>query len=383
MPILSYTLLTDPAPLAASGPGPSPSTATVYLVATNDEDTDVNWSFIDVEVPLGDSADDLTPNTTQIIAAGLCKGVTPPQATPVSVQRTTNSTFRCVPGAGGGILRPSEHLVLTLENITVAKEAGLAVLTVTEKVGIPRLFNPRERNAVVALVKTARAPRDFHPDRDIVEAGTKIKLSWEGSADFTYEIVFPGGRKPGPSGPPTGSQGRYTVSLEAADAPKRDTTYTLLATSTRTKQQHVLTTTVQVRDPIVDKLTTTTFEMRDLTIDKLTVTTSINADTVTAVKATITDGISTRWVQGRSTDDGWISFPKGGLNVYRDGTQTWGIVSADKADLNGVNAKWVQGRGDRDGWISFSYYGVNVMRHEEGGTGSTWGGVGVKWVAQH
>ncbi|SFK56865.1 hypothetical protein SAMN05216275_128110, partial [Streptosporangium canum] len=87
------------------------------------------------------------------------------------------------------------------------------------------------------------------------------------------------------------------------------------------------------------------------------------------------------WVQGRSTDDGWISFPKDGLNVYRDGSRSWGNVAAEKADLNGVSTKWVQGKDDRDGWIDFSYYGVNVFRHDEGT--KRWGVIGVNRIDHH
>ncbi|WP_160826811.1 hypothetical protein [Actinomadura sp. J1-007] len=52
------------------------------------------------------------------------------------------------------------------------------------------------------------------------------------------------------------------------------------------------------------------------------------------------------WVQGRSTSDGWISFPQGGINVYRDGAQQWGTVAADKADINGVDLQHLNVAGE-------------------------------------
>ncbi|WP_433189779.1 hypothetical protein [Actinoallomurus sp. CA-150999] len=527
MTVLTYTVVTDPASLEASGTSPSPSTATVYLVVTyTGQQRDATWYSIDVVVPLGDGTDDLTPHTTQINAKGWHKDRTQPQASPVTVQQPDPKTFRLI-AAGGGTLKPGDHMVLTLKNVTVAKAAGLAALTVTESAKTQGL-TAKNRYTAVALAKTARAPRDFRLDHDIIDAGTTTELSWEGSADFTYEILFPGGRKPVTSS--AGPQGRYTVSLKGADAPKRDTAYTLLATSTRTNQQHLLATTVQVRGPIVDELTATTsiktgsltadkatfdgvntnwvqgkntddgwisfpksglnvyqngtrtwgtvaadnadlnsvtakkvqgagdltvdkltattsiktgsltadkatFDgvntnwvqgkntddgwisfpksglnvyqngtrtwgtvaadnadlnsvtakkvqgAGDLTVDKLTATTSIKTGSLTADKATF-DGVNTNWVQGKNTDDGWISFPKSGLNVYQNGTRTWGTVAADNADLNSVTAKKVQGRGDRNGWISFAGYGINVQQQGDDGTGA-WGGVGVKWIAQH
>ncbi|MGW0595423.1 hypothetical protein, partial [Streptosporangium sp. NPDC002607] len=75
-------------------------------------------------------------------------------------------------------------------------------------------------------------------------------------------------------------------------------------------------------------------------------------------------------VQGRSTDDGKITFPKDGLDV-RQGSGAWGTVHADKADLNGINTEWVQGRSADDGWISFPKEGVNVRK----GAGQAWGTV--------
>ncbi|MFB8167226.1 hypothetical protein ACFC60_04635, partial [Kitasatospora purpeofusca] len=46
------------------------------------------------------------------------------------------------------------------------------------------------------------------------------------------------------------------------------------------------------------------------------------------------DGINTKWVQGRSTSDGWIEFPAEGLRVLRDGGHDLGTVTAGKAELN-------------------------------------------------
>jgi hypothetical protein len=74
------------------------------------------------------------------------------------------------------------------------------------------------------------------------------------------------------------------------------------------------------------------------------------------------NGVNTAWVQGRSADDGRISFTEEGLNVRRAGGQDWGTVFADKADLNGVNTSWVQGRSTEAGWIGFYSEGLQVYR---------------------
>ncbi|GAA3416129.1 hypothetical protein GCM10018952_43230 [Streptosporangium vulgare] len=55
--------------------------------------------------------------------------------------------------------------------------------------------------------------------------------------------------------------------------------------------------------------------------------------------------MNTRWVQGRSTEDGWISFPRFGIQVSRGGTDsakdgvvyTENIYANDRDDSSFVN----------------------------------------------
>ncbi|WP_182881041.1 hypothetical protein [Microbispora sp. H10949] len=404
MTLLTYTLLTDPAPLEASVPGtPAASTGTVHLLVTNTGEQAVFWRTITVQVPVGDGAVHLTPDLGKVGSEGEYFPRSGPSQR-LAVQTQGTDAVRVTDQAGGRPnFEPGGHMVLTLKDVPVAQAVGLAVFRVTENAGRTRTGQAADRHAVVALVKTAPAPRDLRPESEIVDAGTPVTLSWEGSADFAYEIRFPGGHEPVPPGPPTGPQGRYAVRLNAT--PKRETTYTLVAVSNSTRRQHTLTTAVQVRNPVMDDLRVTnvwatnvwttsvggpnsgdgaiTFPQGGVNVMRASGTGE--SGTVTADKADL-NGVNTRWVQGRSSNDGWISFPQGGVNVYRDGTQTWGTVAADTADLNGVNAKWLQGRGERDGWIDFSYYGINVFRRDDAGAGrrlKQWGGVGVKWIAHH
>ncbi|MEV4246722.1 hypothetical protein AB0J63_25285 [Streptosporangium canum] len=439
MAMLTYTLLTDPAPLEASAAGRPPSTGTVYLVVTNTGQQAAFWSTVTVQVPVGNGAGDLTPNFGKIKPKGEY-GTWSGTLSSVSVQPGPqgSNAFQVTAPGGRASFAPGDHMVLTLEEVTVAPAAGLAVLKVTENAGRTRTGRLSSSVAAVSLVKTAAKeippPRDFRPDKVMLDETDTLTLSWEGSDDFSYEILFPGGQRP------IASNAR-SWSPAAADAPKRATTYILVATSRSTPQRkHYLTTTVQVRSPVLETLTATTGidapwvqGATDATKGRVTFTgtgveisnNSGGQSTVTADKANLTgvntewvqgrstddgwisfpkegvnvrrgsghdwgsvfadkadlNGVNTGWVQGRSTDDGWISFPKDGLNVYRDGSRSWGNVAAEKADLNGVSTKWVQGKDDRDGWIDFSYYGVNVFRHDEGT--KRWGVVGVNRIDHH
>ncbi|MEV0624049.1 hypothetical protein AB0I81_62800 [Nonomuraea sp. NPDC050404] len=363
--LLAYTLMTDPTPLEASATGRSPSTGTVYLVVTNTAQQAAFWHSILVQVPIGDGPGHLTPDFQKIKPTGVY-GARSGAQSPVDVRPQGSDAFQATARGGGRIrLDPGDHIVLTLENVTVAAAAGVAVLRVTENSSSTQSGRLTNRYAAVPLVKTAPkeipAPRDFRPDDALVNAGSNIVLRWDGSDDFDYKILFPGGEA-------TVARGVRSWSPAAADAPKRATTYTLVATSRTTpKQEHFHTTTVEVRDPILDTLTVTSGintpwvqGAANATGGRITFTDS----GVTADKAEF-NGVRTGWVQGRNSDDGWISFPKEGLNVRRGSGQDWGTVFADKADLNGVNTRWVQGRTADDGWISFPTSGLQVSR---GGT---------------
>ncbi|WP_214413867.1 hypothetical protein [Sphaerisporangium fuscum] len=371
MSALTYTVLTDPTSLEASVDGRTPSTGTVYLMVTNTGE-EVAWLKIEVRVPVGDRAGHLTREISTIKLKGEYTDTLgtqtdfriEPDIQPVNIQQQGTNVFEVTPQSGRiAAFEPGDYMLLTLENVTVAPTAGVAVLIVREILKTDTGWETKY--AAVPLVKaTAKeipAPRDFRPDKAILDTGEDLTLSWDGSPDFTYEIVFPGGRSPVSGGawsPPT---------------PQRATTYILVATDPITQKQHFLTTTVQVRRPVLESLTATVgidTPWVQGTAHKGRVTfTDTGAEifdntggqgTVTADKALL-NGVNTGWVQGRSADDGKITFPKDGIDV-RQGSGAWGNVHADKADVNGVNTKWVQGRHSDDGWISFPKEGLNVYR---------------------
>ncbi|MFI6603288.1 hypothetical protein ACIBHX_44235 [Nonomuraea sp. NPDC050536] len=372
MTMLAYTVLTDPAPLEASADGRSPSMGTVYLVVTNTRKA-VDWSTIEVKVPVGKGAGDLTQNIGTITAKGEytdTQSGTQPVTQSVKVRRQGN-VFQATPQTGRRArFEPGDYMVLTLENVTVAPTAGLAVLTVTETIRANTGWQIND--AAVPLVKTAPkeipAPRDFRPDKAMLDDGDKLTLSWEGSADFEYKILYPGAPQPVPV---TGRTWSPTV------APKRATTYILIATSgTTPKQEHFLTTTVQVRNPILESLTATTGidtpwvqGTANATKGRVTFTgtgveitgNSGGQGTVTADKADL-NGVNTTWVQGRNADDGWISFPQDGLRVHQNGRDESGNVSAHGGHIDVVHAQRIHGQDPSDGWISFWQHGLRVHR---------------------
>ncbi|MGW4469774.1 hypothetical protein ACWENQ_08895 [Nonomuraea sp. NPDC004354] len=336
--MLTYTVLTDPAPLAASEAGrQSKSTGTVYLLVTNTGQT--AYSKITLTVPVGTGAGDLTLAQDFATITHKAEYTDIKSGSPRSVTvQTQGSAFQVTDKGGKAInFGPGDYMVLTLENITVAPTPGLAVLTVTENASRSKGGSPRNSYTAVALVKTAPqeipAPHGFLADNAVVDAGTKVTLNWEGSDDFTYEILFPGGRKPVPKVKHAGSHGPYSLVLDAADAPKRDTTYTLVAEFGT--QRHISTTTVQVRNPILEALT------------------AVN-------------GVTTPWVQGSTKGDGTFTFSKGAMHVWREfGSNDSGALYAGEATVSGVATEYVKGLKSGDGDITFLPGGVKVWRRRE------------------
>ncbi|MDH2426923.1 hypothetical protein [Sphaerisporangium sp. TRM90804] len=378
MSALTYTVLTDPTSLEASVDGRTPSTGTIYLMVTNTGE-EVAWLRIEVRVPVGDGAGRLTREISSINLKGEYTDTlgtqtdfgVEPDTRPVNIQQQGANVLEITPESGRiDTFESGDYMLLTLENVTVAPTAGVPVLMVREILKTDTGWETKY--AAVPLVKaTAKEippPRDFRPDKAMLDTGENLTLSWDGSPDLTYEIVFPGGRSSVSGGtwsPPT---------------PQRATTYILVATDPITAKQHFLTTTVQVRHPVLESLTATegidtpwvegTAHKGRVTFTDTGVEIFDNTGgqgTVTADKA-LFNGVNTGWVQGRSPGDGKIAFPEDGIDV-RQGSGGWGTVHADKADVNGVNTKWVQGRHDDDGWISFPKEGLNVYRagtHEWG-----------------
>ncbi|MEV5573286.1 hypothetical protein AB0L06_24850 [Spirillospora sp. NPDC052269] len=354
----------------------------MHLVVTN-TDRQVDWVTIEVTVPVGNGDGDLTPDIGTITPKGTyththvnAQLLTPPATVPVTFQRVQGAnTFQATPPAAAKTFHPGDYMVLTLEDINVAAASGLAVLMVREtrstQLGYEVHF------AAVPLMKAAPteipAPRDFHPDKAMLDVGDPLTLSWEGSDDVDYKIMFPGGES-------AVQRGRRTWSPAADAIPRRATSYTLVATSRTTPRvEHFLTTTVQVRHPVLETLTATNgvdtpwvqgtakATKGRVTFTDAGVEISDGAGKPGTLKAHKADlhGINTEWVQGRNADDGWISFPKDGLNIRKGTGKTWGSVFADKADLNGVNTAWVQGRSADDGWITFPVEGLKVHRKDD------------------
>ncbi|MFJ8335561.1 hypothetical protein [Streptomyces sp. NPDC094437] len=397
MASLSYEILTDPAPLQVSGAGPDEqSVGTVYLVISNPTTTLVPWYSIEVRVPWGDEAGDLTLDPRDIDARvekdyDLKYGDTPRSRWDEMAGVLTLSAPL------GGRFSAGDSMVVVLDNFPVSDKEGLVLLSVEETSG--RDEDMRDHPLTLSLLKQApKVPRNFRPDPALVDTGANVVLRWDGPATLTYEIQHPDGTRELVA-PGTGPGWEWSPSPD--DAPQRDATYTLIATSNGGRQPgYFLTTSVALRRPEFESVTATDglyTPWVEGTTDRGRVVLSARgaeirdasgAPGVVAAAEAEVDGVRTTWIRGRSSDAGWVEFPATGVNVFQGpGDRRLGTVTADRADLNGVHTTWVRGVGGDAGWIEFPASGMNVFQ----GTGDRqWGtvaadeadlnGVHTKWV---
>lgn len=425
MASLHYEILTEPAPLQVSDAGEEHQ-GTVYIVVSNPTMDEVIWYSIEVRVPCGQADGDLTADPKTITARVERNTATKPGEEPV-VAWDDSTGVLTVTARPNALFQEAGSMALVLDGFPVSSAAGLVLLHVTERAanGARVQKNP----VTLSLLKQLpTVPRNFRPRESLVAAGQDVVLQWDGPDTLTYWIQGPDG-SPEMVTPKQGTGG-WQWSPAAGREPKRDATYTLMATSPGRQQPgYFLTTTVHLRSPEFESVTatggvrspwvegttdkgritftTTGAQIRDAAealgtlsaarADTETVTATWvrgresdagwirfpsdgirvgrgggeDLGTVTADKVSV-NGINTQWVGDRDSGKGWVEFPRSGVNVRKDGNQDWGTVAADTADLNGINTKWVQGRTAADGWIEFPPSGVNVFQ----GAGSRqWGTV--------
>ncbi|MFD9909256.1 hypothetical protein [Streptomyces sp. NPDC059063] len=384
--LLHYEIVTDPTSLQASLPG-EPSTGTVYIIVSNTHKSIVEWEYIDVEVPWGPDASDLTDSPAAVVTS-IERTVTTPRDEALefkwdnNVQRYraqfdwSQSPIRAYPE-----LLYHGALILKLENIPVTEGAGLVLLKIHDRARGgdtgPHAFGIGHCTTTLGLTKqTPRIPRNFRAEKSRIDgdAGQAVVFLWDGPTDLDYSILDQTGAPVHNEAAAPGPSAHQQFRRQPGFAPKRGTTYTLVAKppGVTNHQGYFLTATVHATIPEFESGTRTRWIEGTVdkgrvvfTADGVDVQDQNHSDlgTLRAKRADV-DAVITRLVQGRTDDAGWINFPDTGVNVYHGPTSTPGVITAERADVQGVNTTWAGRRAAGQGWIDFSDDGATVYKDD-------------------
>ncbi|MGW0312607.1 discoidin domain-containing protein [Streptomyces flavidovirens] len=185
-PHLSYTVTTTPSPLKASPENSQVPEETGELVISVARQggipADVEW--IKVKVPAGTMAPDLATDLAKISPRISLTGWT------VRLDAAAKE-FVFEPAASHAPIGPDSGFTLQLSDIPMSRKVGTAPVTVTERSRTGS--NAFENRATV--FNLGKFPADFYLrnflcEPSIIPNGGDVHLTWERSANATYELLY-------------------------------------------------------------------------------------------------------------------------------------------------------------------------------------------------
>ncbi|GAA1391279.1 hypothetical protein GCM10009639_20980 [Kitasatospora putterlickiae] len=187
-PLLSYTPTTTPSPLKASPENPQApeELGEIVIAVARQSGTQADVEWIRVKVPAGTMAPDLATDLNKISPRISLTGWT---------ARLDESAkeFVFTPTGSHAPIGPGTGFTVQLSDIPISRKVGTAPVTVTERsrAGSSAF---QDRSTVFNLGKF---PADFYLrnlqcEPSIIPNGGDVKLTWERSANATYELLYPG-----------------------------------------------------------------------------------------------------------------------------------------------------------------------------------------------
>ncbi|KIF00638.1 hypothetical protein PL81_40055, partial [Streptomyces sp. RSD-27] len=279
MASLNYEILTDPAPLQVPQAGEE-SRGTVHIVVSNPHFNDVIWHSVEIRVPVGEGDGDLTVDPKTIGVRVEQNTATRPGEDP-SVVWDEGAGILTVTARPHTYFQEAGSMALVLDGFPVSARPGLVLLHVTERAASGVLV--QKYPVTLSLLKQeSRVPRNFRPEESLLAAGQDVLLRWDGPDSLVYQIQGPDGLLE--TVPPNPGQGGWQWSPQPGQEPKRDATYTLLATVPGSQRAgSYLTTTVHLRSPEFEGVTAA-------------------------------GGVRAPWVEG-TAEQGRVTFTRGGAEV--------------------------------------------------------------------
>lgn len=222
MSLLSYSISTSVFPVLASADATSYNQIDLTVLGTNLSTAPASITSVDITIPFGSAASDLSPSVPSTPTA--------PDGWNVAISSQTKEaiTFSFTPKDSPASVTATA-LAFTFSGLDVNTQAGSAEITVQENgstPGQPRLY--------VSKFESDWGSITFSSDPATVPYGTGTTLSWDGPDKATYQLSFytpelgivniPGG---GPALPASGS---YPGSDDQPLALTSNTTFTLTVT---------------------------------------------------------------------------------------------------------------------------------------------------------
>ncbi|MFD4322261.1 hypothetical protein [Streptomyces sp. NPDC058548] len=367
---LHYEVLTDPSELRVSGAGVNEeSLGSIYVSISNRGPAPVNIRGFRLKIPSGPGSGDLTLDVGRV-QNRIIRNTWQGWSNAYTMWGPTTGVYE-VATSSVITVGQGEVLVVQFYDFPVSELAGLVQLTLRE-----RAFSSPSSDVTLSLLKReARVPSNFRADRTLLDPTDVPTLRWEGPNSLDYAIQGPDG----PPQPVTGSAPHWSWSPGTSGEPKRDATYTLIATPrSGTEPGYFLTTTVHVLRPEFPSLTATEAVHTPLvtgtdsqqgqvsfTNDGIRIRDAAGADgTVIAKDAeletvTTNTAVHTPLLTGTGSDRGQAAFTADGVRVLDDAGLS-GTVKADTVDAESVLTSQVRGRGADAGWVRFPDDGIAV-----------------------
>ncbi|MFF4174203.1 hypothetical protein [Streptomyces sp. NPDC001744] len=238
-PLLSYTLTTTPSPLKASPENPQApeEPGEIVISVARQSGTPADAESIRVHVPAGTMAPDLATDLTKISPRISLTGWTVRLDAPAK-------EFVCTPASSHAPIGPDTGFTIQLSDIPISRKVGTAPITVTESSRTDS--DPFEDRTTVFNLGKFPADfylREFRCEPPIIPNGGDVKLTWERSANATYELLY-------------GDVNRDVTNRTSLDIEgiKSDTTFYLRATTgdPTNPVTRILTTQVTVTKPDLD-----------------------------------------------------------------------------------------------------------------------------------
>ncbi|MEU7506386.1 hypothetical protein [Streptomyces lavendulae] len=184
-PLLSYSITTTPSPLKASPENEDypEETGEVIIAVARQSGTPANVEWIKVKVPAGDRAPDLATDLNKITYRISLDGWT-------SRLDAAAKEFVFTPRSTAPI-GPDDGFTIQLSGIPMNRTVGTAPITITERSHTGNAA-PQNRPTVFNLGKF---PADFYLrnflcEPSVIQNGGDVRLTWERSANATYELLY-------------------------------------------------------------------------------------------------------------------------------------------------------------------------------------------------